>query len=501
LHHPSNMKRKRLLLFAITSLCATWGTVAAYQRISSRAAAASNPALPAPPPTAASKATFSFRAAMEAALTLAVVEQRAAVVACFEHPELIANLEDADWILGLYLADVRAGYPRVRKDDWLGYLTKLVRRNPQVAAEFLLRKDRLIGTGADDDARCLMSVWAGLNPLEVIAWAATGKDQGEWARRNGQALAEAWSVTDLHGLLDYVSAGGSEPSEWVTVDALAKQRGAQALDEWLEAEQNADSKLPTGMRRQLVNKIAEHKLKVIGPAETAAWVGQRTNKDELFAGVGSVAPGYARQQPERAISWVEGFSSIPGFPSRTGEVTMVEFATRDLAGAGEWLNAHLNSPIVSAYIWAYAVQAALEDPEAANAWVAKLPQDGGWGTQSPRPPGTPQPFPGLSEMVEGGRTPKTLAMNIKAAGRAGQIFRDSRTPLPPWEGERPHFLRYDPILIKTSPNAEPILQMMIHPEGACHMIVTDSWPGPLATYIQGANGSLIYEQPKSQATN
>ncbi len=496
------MKRKRLLLLAITSLCATWGTVAVYQRVSSRTVVASHPELPAPPPAAASKATFSFRTAMEAALALSVVEQRAAVVACFENPELIVNLEDADWVLGMYLADVRAGYPRVRKDDWLGYLAKLVRRNPQVAAEFLLQKDRLIGTGADDDARCLMSVWAGLNPMEVVAWAATGKDQGEWARRNGQALAEAWSVTDLHGLLDYVSAGGSEPSEWVTVDALAKQRGAQALEEWLEAQQNADSKLPTGMRRQLVNKIAEHKLKEIGPAETATWVGQRTNKNELLTGVSTVAPAYASQQPERAISWVEGYSAIPGFPSGTGEATMLEFATRDLTASGEWLNAHLNSPIVSAYIWAYAVQAALEDPNAANAWVAKLPQDGGWGNLAPRPVGTPQPFPSLDDALEGGRTAKTLAINVKAAARAGQIFRDPSTPLPAWEGEKPHFLRYEaPILVKTSGDNEPRLQMRIHPEGACHPFFTGTWEWPFPTYIQGADGSLTYEQPQSQATN
>ncbi len=494
------MNRKRILLLAIASLCATWGTVAVYQRIRSRSAVASQPVPPSPTPSD-NKPTFSFRAAMEAALALSVVEQRSAVVACFEHPELSVNLEDADWIMGMYLADVNQGYPRVRKDDWLGYLAKLVRRNPQVAAEFLLRKDRLIGTGADDDARCLMFVWAGLNPLEVVAWAASGKDQGEWARRNGSALAEAWAATDLQGLLDYVSTGGSEPSEWATVSALEKQRGAQALEEWLESQQNADSKLPAGTRWQLVNKIAEHKLKEVGPAETAVWVGQRTNKDELFAGISTVAPRYAIHQPERAISWVEGFSALPGFPARTGEVAMVEFATRDLTGAGGWLNAHIKSPIVSAYIWAYAVQAALEDRDAANAWVAKLPQDGGWGNRAPRPPGTPQPFPSQDDMLEGGRTAKTLAMNIQAAARAGQMYRDPQTPLPPWEGEQPHFLRYEsPILIKTSPDGEPVLQMKIH-GGGCRMIFHGAWAWPFPTYTQGAHGSLTYEQPQSRATN
>jgi hypothetical protein len=279
---------------------------------------------------------------------------------------------------------------------------------------------------------------------------------------------------------------------------LAKQRGRDAVEQWLEANSDTSSTLPEGIRIAAVNRIVTQKLNDLGPAEAAAWVGKRTRPEELIAGVTEVAPAYARKEPERAMTWLEKFSATPGFHHRSGEVAMLEYATRDLAGAGEWLNAHLDSPIVSAYIWGYAVQVALEDPEAAAAWAAKLPTTGGWGNTAPGA----NPWTSMEDVMEGGRTPKTLAMNIQAAARAGQLYRNPETPLPPWEGDPPpHFLRYEnPILVKSSPDTEPVLQMKIHPEGGCHAISHGTWTLPFPTYIQQADGSLTLEPTGTQVS-
>jgi hypothetical protein len=53
---------------------------------------------------------------------------------------------------------------------------------------------------------------------------------------------------------------------------------------------------------------------------------------------------------------------------------MSKWAAGDPVAAGEWLNAHRDSPAAPAFIEAYTASIAGDDPAAARQWIAQLPE-------------------------------------------------------------------------------------------------------------------------------
>jgi hypothetical protein len=489
----------RILCVALPAGLLTW----ALQRANfggTHASAVSMAALPVTP-SPPKPPTFDFRAAIQAALALSEKERQPAVAQVLEQSGLPVNADDAVWFLKLFLEEYRHGVPGIARADWLKYLNQLILQNPLVAAEMLLREHRIAETGADQDGALLMSVWAGLNPQQAIAWGKSGgKEREEWLRRNGRELAQGWASADLPGLLDYLAAGGTESSVAESMTALEEQRGKGAAEQWLDSQQEKLT-LPDGTRDGVATYIVQQKLQLAEPAEVAAWISQRTQNAEIMAGIQTLALPYLRLAPQAAMTWMEGFSNRPGFPLFTAEVAMGQFATRDLEAAGNWLNEHQHSAVLGAYIWGYAMQAALTDAEGALAWVEKLPANGGWGvaakTRGAGMAGMQNSMIGFEDHMTGGRGRDNLEYHILVAAQAGQLWRDPNfvpQDIPrrnPSGGQSLPFLRYNgPMLVKLSPEAEPVLTMNPHFPGGCHPCHTAP-KLPFTVYVQQQDGSLV----------
>lgn len=437
------------------------------------------------------KLKFDFRAAIEAALSLPTDVRQTAVAQVAGHLEVEPNAEDAIWFLKLFLEEGRRGVPGIKRGDWENYLTRFVVQDPIAAAEMLLSQHRIGDRVTEPDGELLMSIWAGLNARQAIAWGKSGeKERQEWLRTTARELAQGWAAVDLQGLLDYLSKGGTEPEVYSTMTALQQQRGTGAVEQWLDQQQE-NSTLANWMRDGAATFVVRQKLISENPATVAAWVNQRTHPDEIFAGIQSVTMPFLHQDPVSAMNWMEGFSDKPGFPIGTAEVAMGAFASRDLEVAGNWLNAHLDSPLLATYIWGYVVQAALVDMEGALQWVAKLPASGGWGVAG-------NSMQQVENQMYGGSSREALEYQIRVAGWAGQLWRDPSSVAPEIPGKATPFTRYDfPVLVKSSPDADPVLTIQLHPLGACRPCHAPL-PTALRVYVRQKDGSLLLEQSASK---
>ncbi len=147
-----------------------------------------------------------------------------------------------------------------------------------------------------------------------------------------------------------------------------------AVEGWLDLQQAEDSLLSVGVRSAAVEVAVKNRLQTTRAGSTAAWVAGRKNGWERFTGVELVAPLFLQQNASAAMDWLEGLAPKAGFPAYVAEAAMTNWATQDITAAGEWLLQHAASPAANAYIWGYAMQAALEDPAAALTWVDQLPE-------------------------------------------------------------------------------------------------------------------------------
>ena len=461
----------------------------------------------APTPAAAVKSIerkkpkFDFRVAIEAALSLPTDVRQTAVAQVAGHLEVEPIAEDAIWFLTLFLEEGRRGVPGIKRGDWENYLTRFIVQDPIAAAEMLLSQHRIGDRVTEPDGALLMSIWAGLNPRQAIAWGKSGeKERQEWLRTTARELAQGWAAVDLQGLLDYLSKVGAEPDLDATMTALQQQRGKGAAEQWLDQQQE-NSTLANWVRDGVANFVVRQKLTSENPATVAAWVNQRTQPDEILAGIQSVTMPFLHQDPVSAMNWMEGFSDKPGFPIGIAEAAMGAFASRDLEVAGNWLNAHLDSPLLATYIWGYAVQAALVDMEGALQWVEKLPASGGWGVAGINQVGMTawqNSMQRMENQMNGGSGREALEYQIRVAGRAGQLWRDPNSVVPEIPARATPFTRYDfPVLVKSSPDADPVLTIKLHPPGTCRPCHAPL-PTALPVYVRQKDGSLLLEQSAKQ---
>lgn len=449
---------------------------------------------------------FDFRAAIEAAMALPPAKRQATVAQAIRQQGLVAIAEDARWFLNSYLKEDRKGEPGIKRRDWMNYLNRFILQDPTAAAEMLLSEGRIGEKVTEPDGALLMSVWAGLNPRQVISWGKSGgNDREEWLRTKAKELAQGWAAADLPGLLDYFADGGTEPSITAAMNSLDQQRGTAAAEQWLDTQQG-QSKLADEARDGAATFVVQQKLIMTNPALVADWVGKRTQLHEILAGIQNVAVPYVMKDLEKGMNWMEGFSDKVGFPHYIAELSMGIFATRDLDAAENWLKAHQNSPLAAAYIWGFSVQAALVDMDRALTWVPKLPAKGGWGTEAPEQWGSPaaaKPIgeSGMQNLLSrmdvalcGGLGREQLEYQIRVAGRAGQLWRDPNAVLAEIPGNPPMFSRYDfPVLVKESGDERLVLTMKLHHPGNCHT-GQDASRLPFPVYVRKKDGSLILEQ-------
>lgn len=426
-----------------------------------------------------------FRQSVEAALALSPAESNAAVTRLLELGIEGIGLKDAAWFFEKYRQEKDQGRPRLVFAHWLAVLEELARTRPAEAARLLEAKERL---GEHEDGRILMKIWAGSRPLDAIAWAKQGgKERADWLSANGWYLATAWAAHDLDGLLAWLEEGNDQGGSAVaTMQVFKDQRGIAAVRDWLETHGGEGSTLAWAARMAAADLVAAEILAGEGKLAAMDWVESREDPVERWQALHRVVPRMVAREPREVVEWLERLSPQAGFPVWLAETSMNEWAAKDLKAAGDWLNQHRGSASADSYIWGYALQVAMEDPEAAMAWSKELKGgvEGGFGSSmgfiatgdgSGWIPGAPFNSAYLEKMIA-----------VTAAAAA--FLKD---PDHPGTGEAGHLmLNYMPALVRESPGSEPQLRMLRNPPGSCTLIFGGRWTHPFPVRERQADGSL-----------
>jgi hypothetical protein len=426
-----------------------------------------------------------FRESVEAAMTLPPKESIDAVTRLLERGVKGNGVKDAAWFFEKYHTEHYRGQPRLVSAHWITVLKELVRTRPAEAARLLEAKERL---GESLEGQALMEVWGGLRPLDAIAWGKQGgKERLDWLNRNGWHLMAAWAAHDLDGLLAWLVDGNEPPgSAAPAMKAFKDQRGISAVREWLETFGGEESTLSMAVRMVAAELVAAEILSGEGKQAAMNWVESREDPAERWQALHQVVPRMVVKEPREVVEWLERLSLQGGIPVWLAETSMNEWAAEDLKGAGEWLNRHRGSAAADSYIWGYALQVAMEDPEAAMEWSKELKGgvDGGFGGSAGfiavgDGSGWIQGAPFNSAYFE-----KMIAVTASAAAFV-------KDPDHPGTGEIGHLmLNYMPALVQESPGSEPQLRMLRNPPGSCTMIFGGKWTHRFPLYERLADGSL-----------
>ena len=424
-----------------------------------------------------------FRAGIEAALKLPYAESNAEIDRMLGLWAGRVSVKDAAWFFGKCLAAYPHGMPSTRHEQWLAVLKDLASRRPLEAALLLEGKDRL----GEKDGSVLMAEWAATSPRDALLWGKQGDEKrARWLMLNCHVLTLAWADKDLDGLLSWFQLGNDDLQAAAAMRAFKDQRGVAAVRGWLETHGGEGSTLSPFVRMAAAELVAAEILAGEGKQAVMCWVESREDPVERWHALHQVVPRMAAKEPREVVEWLERLSPQGGIPKWLAETSMNEWAARDLTAAGEWLNRHRESVSADSYIWGYALQVAMEDPEAALEWSKELKggEDGGFGSSmgfiaagdgSGWVPGAPYNSDYLKKMI---------AVTASAAAFA-------KDPDHPGNPELGHvMLNYMPALIRESPGSEPQLRMLRNPPGSCTLIFGGKWTHSFPVYERQSDGSL-----------
>ncbi len=481
------MSRKRLLLLPLIAGVAFWHhpgaagiRTAVEPAKEDRPLARTRPIIGEP----------GFRASVDAAMALSPAESIAAVTRLLKVGIKGISLKDAAWFFEKYHKEHYQGTPRLELTHWLTVLEEVASTRPAEAARLLEAKERL---GESEDGRTLMKTWAASRPLDAIAWAKQGgKERTDWLNMNGSFLMTEWATHDLDGLLAWLEQGNELPGHApAAMQAFKGQRGMAAVREWLEIHGGEGSTLAMAVRMAAAGLLAAEILAGEGKQAAMNWVESRKDPVERWQALHQVVPRMVTKEPREVVEWLDRLSPQERFPVGLAETSMNEWAAQDLKAAGEWLNRHRGSAAADSYIWGYALQVAMEDPEAAKEWSKELKGgvDGGSG-------GSAGFFAdgNVNSWIQGAPYNSAYLEKMIAVTAAAAAF--VKDPDHPGIGETVHLmLNYMPHLIQESPDSEPQLRMIRNPPGSCSMIFGGKWTQPIPVYERQADGSLRHVPP------
>jgi hypothetical protein len=435
--------------------------------------------------TKAVAAEPGFRELVEAAMTLPPKESVEAVTRLLERGVKGSGVKDAAWFFERYQKERSQGRPRLILAHWITVLKELARKRPAEAARLLEAKERL---GEPEEGRTLMEVWAGSRPLDAIAWAKQGGEEREdWFNSNGYILMTVWAACDLDGLLAWLEDGNEQlVSASAAMKAFEGQRGIAAVREWLETHGGEGSALTLAVRMAAAELVATEILEGEGKLAAISWVESREAPEERWHSLHQVVPRLVVKEPQEVVEWLERLSPQKRFPMWLAETSMNQWAARDLKAAGEWLNRHRGSAAANSYIWGYALQVAMEDPEAALEWSKELKGglDGGFGGS--------MAFIAAGDgsgWVPGGHYNSAYLEKMIAVTASAAAF--VKDPEHPGTGDVGLLmLNYMPALVQESPGSEPQLRMLRNPPGSCTMFFGGKWTYSFPLYQRQPDGSL-----------
>ncbi len=360
------------------------------------------------------------------------------------------SAEDAAWLLELRK---RGGEAGISDGQWQQFIERWAGAEPGKVATFLEEHGLVAGA----EVLSLFTAWTHGDAPSILAWVAAGDDKRkEWWTQNSDIYGTQWAKHDLEGALAWLENEIGGDLDGPIIASLEQQRGIPGVEAWLSAH---GEKASANARAIAAATMLQHTLKTGGPEAAAAYLESRPFNDELANGVQVLSTTFTAASPEKALTWLDRLASRPGFPRSAAEAAMAQWVATDSGAAGDWLNAHRNSPAFKEYVWAYAMNLAVENPDAARKWAALLPPESAttvqtvngmaWQNVGPIAGGIP------------GQGFGTLAQHIDAAAGLQSARNQPATPSPPVVAQNFFRPRYNAVLVRESPGAEPTVRMVL----------------------------------------
>ncbi len=386
---------------------------------------------------------------MQQALALPDTERSKALDKAMAQFARRVSAEDAAWMLEL---KKRGGEAGISDEQWQQFIERWAGAEPEKTATFLEEHGLVAGA----EVLSLFTAWSHGDAPSILAWVAAGDDKRKaWWGENYLSYGWTWAKHDLDGALAWLENQTGGDLDSPILASLKQQRGIAGVEAWLSAH---GEKASASARVNASTTMLQHTHKIGGPEAAAAYLESRAYPDELAKGVHMMSTSFTAAAPEKALTWLDRLASRPGFPRSAAEAAMAQWVATDSGAAGDWLNAHRNSPAFKEYVWAYAMNLAVENPDAARQWAALLPAEASptvqtvngiaWQKVDPFAGG----FPGQSF--------GTLAQHIDAAAGLLSARNQPATASPPVVAQSGFRPRYNAYLVRESPGAEPTVRMV-----------------------------------------
>jgi hypothetical protein len=259
-------------------------------------------------------------------------------------------------------------------EQWHQLLERWASAAPQEAAEFL-EKHGMLALPAPD-ALPVLKAWARGDAVSVLDWVKAGGDaRKNWWNQSRYTFARAWMEHDPKAARAWVDAGGSDGMESSIVSGMFQSATRETIAAWLKQHSAGDAKISPVARDTAVQLLAGQHLKQDGADAALAWAESLQRPDELVSATQMIVTSLTASAPEKAVQWLarQPASTSGQHTAWQARDAMMKWTSGDPVAAGEWLNTHRDSPAASAFIEAYAMGIAGDDPAASRQWIAQLP--------------------------------------------------------------------------------------------------------------------------------
>jgi hypothetical protein len=280
--------------------------------------------------------------------------------------------EDAEWFLELQRQAAAEGW-EVTTAQWHQFLEHWATAHPQDAAEFLEKRGLLVFPLRD--ARPVLMAWARGDAASIFAWVQAGGDARQsWWNQSRHTFAHAWLEHDKAAAWAWVNAGGSDGMECTILASVFHSASPETIASWLMLHSAPDAKISASARSTAISKLASLHLQNGGTETAMRWADSLFRSDELVAASSAILPSLTASAPDQAVAWLNRMAARQVTQPWQAKEAMSKWAATNAVAAGEWLNTHRNSSAAPAFIEAYAMSIAGDDPAAARQWIAQLPE-------------------------------------------------------------------------------------------------------------------------------
>lgn len=251
--------------------------------------------------------------------------------------------------------------------EWSRVWASWGRRDPASALAFIASPqfDGWNSAAKEEAKNRTLIHWAETDPEAALRHVESSPEMASGDRSLVYGLVKGWSNVDPKAAAEWIfkSGLGMRGEYDVIVEAISRQGGQEALDDWFAGIQQAG--VPAKDIQGFAQRISEVK-RAFEPDKAAAWLEQNLNEPWAAEGgiLQSTANAFAERDPVKAMEWA----------GRTGSESaavhaMKSWIQRDAGAAGEWILNNPASPAYATSVYTFVNHLWHQDKAAARIWA------------------------------------------------------------------------------------------------------------------------------------